>query len=455
MSRVPVSAASAGDGRLRAMRSLRAVLKWSLLSGLLLLPLAIGGALWLAVEPQPLVIQAPILNTDDIARAKLLLRDHDPRGKLPGIIRAVLLSQRDLELLANQAGQRTGGPLADVQTRVRLQPGLALVQASLPLADLPLVHLPLRGWLNLHAVLRQTDGLPAVDRLHVGRLPVPGWLVEALLPRLLGALDLGAQGELAQRLVSRVVFLPQQLALAYAWPDHAEQWLTDSLLPAADQQRLKVYADRLARLTDELAPPGAAARPVSMAQLLPPVFTLARARSTDADSALRENRAALIALAFLVNDQGLSAIVPAARQWPQARPLVITLAGRRDTPQHYLVSAALAAEGGGPLADAIGLYKEVADSRGGSGFSFNDLAADRAGTRLGQLAARSPQALQARLAARLSEAELLPEVADLPESLTERAFQRRYGGVGAPAYRLMMADIEARLDRLPLLAPPR
>lgn len=442
----------ARDGRLRAMPFLRRALKWALLICGLLLPLAMAGALWLAIEPQALVIQAPTLTTDDISRAKLLLRDHDPRGKLPGITRAVLLSQRELELLASQVGQRISGPLGEVQARVRLQPGLALVQASLPLTHTPLAGTPLRGWLNLHAVLRQTDGLPAVERLRVGRLPVPGWLVKALLPRLLSALDLGAQGELAQRLVRRVVFGPQQLVLAYAWPDNAEQALSDSLLPAAEQQRLRAYADRLARLTGELTPPGSATRPVSMALLLPPLFALARERSTDADSALRENRAALVALAFLVNGQGLSAIVPAARQWPQPRPLVITLAGRRDTPQHYLVSAALAAEGGSPLADAIGLYKEVADSRGGSGFSFNDLAADRAGTRLGQRAARDPLALQARLAAPLTEADLLPPVSDLPEALSAQEFQRRYGNVGAPAYRRAMADIEARLDRLPLLA---
>jgi hypothetical protein len=51
----------------------------------------------------------------------------------------------------------------------------------------------------------------------------------------------------------------------------------------------------------------------------------------------------------------------------------LRLRGRLDFPQHLLISAALAAEGGGPLADAIGLYKEVADARHGSGFSFNDI----------------------------------------------------------------------------------
>ena len=129
--------------------------------------------------------------------------------------------------------------------------------------------------------------------------------------------------------------------------------------------------------------------------------------------------------------------------------------GRQDTPQHLLVSAVLSAEGGAGLANVIGLYKEVADSKGGSGFSFNDLAADRAGTRLGQLAVRDPLAFQARLAAGVQELDLLPVVADLPEALTQREFQARYGGVGGTAYKLMLQDIEARLDRLALLAPLR
>jgi hypothetical protein len=121
---------------------------------------------------------------------------------------------------------------------------------------------------------------------------------------------------------------------------------------------------------------------------------------------------------------------------------------------HVLVSAALAVTGGGPLADAIGLYKEVADSKGGSGFSFNDLAADRAGTRFGQQALRDPQGFQARLAAmRLDESDLLPAIADLPESMSAEEFARRFGGVGAPPYQRMLADIESRLDKLTLLKP--
>jgi hypothetical protein len=203
---------------------------------------------------------------------------------------------------------------------------------------------------------------------------------------------------------------------------------------------------------------------VSVVQVLQPVFALAARHSPDAASALQENRAALVALAFLAASQPLApllgsatpasqAAAPATAQAPRLPEL--RLRGRPDFPQHLLISAALAVEGGGPLADAIGLYQEVADARHGSGFSFNDIAADRAGTRLGLLARRDPLAFQARLARGLDEADLMPDVSDLPEYLSVREFQRRYGGVGTPAYQAMLRDIEARLDRLPLLAGGR
>ena len=418
------------------------VLSRGLLALLIALPLAVLAALWLALEPAPRVPPAPTVSYADIDRAIRLLQRNDPRGKLPGITRAAALSQRDLELLAQHAGRRFG----DLRTRVRLQPGLARVQASLALPEHPLN--PFGRWLNLDAVLQQTRALPRVERLRLGRLPVPGWLAEAALPRLLALLELGAQGELAQQLVQQVSFTSQQLVLAYAWPDELQKRLADAVLPPAEQARLQVYVDRLSALSHELG-----GGTVSMARLLPPLFALAQQRSPDRETARRENRAALVALSLLVSGQGLSALLPTAAPVTRARALRVTLHGRSDTPQHYLVSAALAVEGGSPLADAIGLYKEVADSRGGSGFSFNDLAADRAGTRLGGLAQAQPRALQARLAAGVQEPDLLPPIADLPEAMTAAEFQRRFGGVDGPGYQRMLADIEARLDRLPLLAP--
>jgi hypothetical protein len=423
--------ASPPRGKLRAIGLLLRGLAVSLL---LVLSLLVG--LWLALESAALVPQTPAITANDIARAMQLLQQHNPNGKLPGITHSLTLSQRDLELLIHQAGHRFG----ETRARVHLQAGLAKVQVSLASPSLP------PGiWLNLDVWLREDAALPQVEQVRLGGLRVPCWLAEQMLPWLLEAVDLRRQSELVQRLLVHVGFSSQGLALAYAWTDQPLQALASSLLPATDLARLLVYAQAAARAASDFG----SARQMSMTQLLPPVFALARQRSVDAASAILENRAALMALALMVNPPSLSLLLPHA----PLLPLQITLLARIDMPQHFLVSAALAAEASGVFADAVGLYKEVADSQGGSGFNFHDLTADRAGSRFGLQAIRHPQALQARLAAGVQEHELMPAAADLPEALSAQEFQRRFGGVGGPAYRQMMAKIEARLDRLSLFAP--
>jgi surfactin synthase thioesterase subunit len=44
----------------------------------------------------------------------------------------------------------------------------------------------------------------------------------------------------------------------------------------------------------------------------------------------------------------------------------------------------------------------------------------------------------------------MPEASDLPESLPEDEFVKRFGGVGGVAYKRMLAEIEARVDALPV-----
>ena len=460
----------------------------------------------LALQSAPTVAPATAVRPEDLQRALLLMQHHDPRGKLPGITRQAVLREHDLALLAHQAGRRIG----EARVQAQLHVGWARLLVSLPVGTptgaspasaspagtSPASTSPTRPtagnqlWLNLDLRLEEGAGLPTLDSVQVGHLRLPAWLVQQALPPLLAALNLQVQAEVVRKLVSRVSFEPGRLSVAYAWPDDLQRTLAGGLLPPAEQARVAVYRDRLATLGAELTRTAGPKPSVSLAQLLPPLFTLARQRSADSASAVLENRAALMALAFLVNGQVPAALQPLARlvREPRAvsasnsatqsttnpaanlgtglagslaansraqRPMSVTLMGRQDTPQHLLVSAVLSAEGGAGLANVIGLYKEVADSKGGSGFSFNDLAADRAGTRLGQLAVRDPLAFQARLAAGVQELDLLPVVADLPEALTQREFQARYGGVGGTAYKLMLQDIEARLDRLALLAPLR
>ena len=109
-------------------------------------------------------------------------------------------------------------------------------------------------------------------------------------------------------------------------------------------------------------------------------------------------------------------------------------------------------EGGNLVSNAIGLMKEVDDSRGGSGFSFTDLGADKAGTRFGQQVTSQTSAsdLQQRLARSTHEQDFMPEVSDLPEGLSESEFVQRFGGVDSPQYNQLIAKIDRRVAGLSL-----
>ena len=337
-------------------------------------------------------------------------------------------------LMLGQAAKLYGHAAA----RVQLRPDLALLQASVPLPKLG-------AWLNIDAELRATSGLPEFSRLTLGRLPLPAWLANwgarQALQRLPAAFDL----QLADDMIERVGFGAELLHVKYRWHKDSMARVMSSLWPAGEQQRAYTYQEHLAAWVQTL-PPG---QPVSLATLLPPMFTLAQQRSAGLSTqAAAENRAAILTLALYVTGESWARVMPAAQAWPKPVPLQVTLNGRDDFAMHFLVSAALAVEGGGPLADAIGVYKELSDTRGGSGFSFNDIAADRAGARFGQLSEQAPERLQALVGRGLPESAFMPDVADLPEFLSEQEFLRRYGGVDGPAYKQMMKNIEARLAAL-------
>lgn len=435
------------DARPRPSR-LRAALRLGLKSAAwAALALAVAGvlALALAVQGSPRWPMPAEVSAADVARARDFLRRNDPRRPAPGPLRTLVASEREANLMLGQLARRLA-PGASAQAV--LGDGSARLQASLPVP-----RSPVTAWLNIDATLRETTGLPAIDGLRVGRLPVPAWLATRLLPGLVERLNATAEGALALDMVRRVRLRPARVEVAYEWGDDGLQRLLGSLLPPPEQARLTAYAQALAGAVQAHAAAGGGAG-LPLAHLLPPLFTLAAQRSAGGNDALAENRAALLTLALQATGRRLSDLVPAIQAAPHPQPVTLTLAGREDFAQHFLISAVVALEGGGPLADAIGVYKEVADLRHGSGFSFNDIAADRAGTRFGLLARRDPRALQDKLARAPSESDFMPFVADLPEFLGRKDFLATYGGVDAPPYRRMLADIERRLDALPLLGAP-
>ena len=216
---------------------------------------------------------------------------------------------------------------------------------------------------------------------------------------------------------------------------------------AAQFEALRATAPRLAGAPDRL---GAVVRAA---------FALASARSASGGAAA-ENQAALVAVATLLGHEQIAALAGVAlpQAWEGLRDqlMPVALRGRPDWARHFLVSAALVPLSHAAMSDAVGRLKEDLDAVEGSGFSFGDLLADRAGARFGALATRSEAealALQARLARGWVESDFMPEAADLPEGLADTELAARFGGADDPRQRALMAVLETRLAALPPLLP--
>lgn len=190
-------------------------------------------------------------------------------------------------------------------------------------------------------------------------------------------------------------------------------------------------------------------------ELMRRAFALARQRSIEGDPII-ENRSALVALAILLGHERIEAVVGQVldvrlREMAKRNLQGVDLRGRGDWTKHFYVSAAMALIACEQTSDKIGVLKEVLDAEdGGTGFSFGDLAANRAGIQLARVSTYNvdtARALQERLAAGFSVDAVFPEVADLPENLNRDQFQAKFGGVDGQAYRALVAEINRRLSQ--------
>ena len=405
---------------------------------LFLVLLALVGAVFLAVDDQPRVHRTAEVTPANIERARRILDRNDPRKLQSGVRRTITLSQQDFDLAANYLANRYAWGSA----RVVLSDGSILVNAS---TELP--SNPIGRYVNVEALLTESDSLLRIDRLHVGRLWLPAWVANRFVVRGIGRLLENEDYGFAADVIRKVSVADGQLAITYEWQADLPDRLHRVIVTREDQERFRVYHARLAEESHSLQ-----AKNVSLTELMIPLFALSQERSRGGDP-IAENRAVILVLTAYVNDMGLERIVPAAKDWPRPTSRTMTLKRRDDFAKHFIVSAAIAANAGGSLSDAVGIYKEIADSRGGSVFSFTDISADRAGTRFGELASGNSQSankLQERLSAGLRESDLIPATEDLPEFISESEFKQRFGGIGAPPYKQMMAEIERRIAALPL-----
>lgn len=131
-----------------------------------------------------------------------------------------------------------------------------------------------------------------------------------------------------------------------------------------------------------------------------------------------------------------------------------TLKGREDLALHFLFSAFLQLNGGTKTAFSIGEIKELIDSNaGGSGFSFSDVVADKAGLIFAEYLTSPGTDLQMAsltLAQADSEDVFMLDISARPDGISEQEFSRRYQSINSPEYKQIMQEISKDIRQLSL-----
>lgn len=346
----------------------------------------------------------------------------------------------------------------------RLAPGAlggASVEADRIALELSLgpPWLPLGLWANLGLdIAAPADGLH-VAAARVGALPLPPALVEAGLVRALDrALGGHGLGRAALDGVTGIAVEDDAAVVEFGLGagDRAAllAQLREAMRMPAGEAALDAIRRHIHSLQMELAD-GSLPRDGSVLPYLRSMIGRAAAMSqrqtAPEDSVIAG--AGLLALAIYCGEEALApaiGILYTEEMRAGNGCEGATLGGRDDLKRHFLVSAGLQAASTGSAALGIGELKELLDSDGGSGFSFDDMAANIAGARFAAAFLAAPSQEWPALAAAIgAESDVLPEVGDLPSGMSQAEFEARFGAVDSEDYRAMIAEIERRVGALP------
>ncbi|MDQ5939852.1 MAG: hypothetical protein QG557_800 [Pseudomonadota bacterium] len=363
------------------------------------------------------------LTQEHITQARKIL--YEGTKIKPAELARITLTQADLNLagnyLLNQYLQSTLH-VELVNHKVRCMVSIVLPTKSWPL------------YFNMSFRLGSEVGepLPRIIKFKIGELLLPANMADAVIHAMIRYSYLNDYFILATKPIEHVEIIGQQLTIFY-----------DSTLPnhQFNEQSRLIYQQKIHDVITQHDPKWR----LSLADLLKPVFHLVHERAT-LESAIEENRSAILAVNDYVNAES-----------PPIYPAF--LYKRPDLAQHFMGAAALTASTNSDVAKVLGEVKELRDSKtGGSGFSFVDLAADKVGSRFGEIAVSSPENAY-HLAQFVSQIrdyrDFMPDPRDLPEHMSEDVFKQTFESTKSAAYLALSAQIDARMALIPLYQIPK
>ena len=415
-----------------------------------------GIGFWLLFDSQPLLTPQGQMNAEAVRHSKQLLSNLNAAVRNPQPQQWVFSANTD-EL--NSAFALASRTLPGFRGQAQVNPSGLTTSMTLPVSLLGKSY-----YLNASVQVYPSSGPLDIKQVTLGMLTVPGETALNVLGWFADQLWGSGKGANILAMVRSVQFQQDEVKVEVTRPGGWD-------LQRLKQSGLSVYRELFSspqqtadlefyyKIAADYALTNPNSSLVSYFQLL---FRQAQARTAvyqdEPDRAQKENQAVLLAMAQLLGGRNLQLLVNEVKTSPGSKPPRVTLARRPDLQQHFIYSATIHLLTNQNVSDTVGEAKELLDSiKGGSGFSFVDLLADRAGVRFAQIAIGSPSsaaALQQFFSQERSEAELFPPKARLPEGISQQNFEQKYQSVDSADYRKMLADINLRLDALPLYQIP-
>lgn len=376
------------------------------------------------------------LTGDDIVSAKKIL--HEGAKTKPDAIGTIELSEADLNLAANYLLNRYSKSAVEIQlknNKLRFT-----VTMTLP-------NNPVGKYLNISFRLgnENNDALPGIIKFKVGKLLLPANFATWVIDNIIRYSSLNEYFILATRPLKSVQIDQHKITITYFSNLNTLIKAQNFLTNRGDTGNNTIYQQKLAEIIAHHDPEWR----LSLAELLKPLFELAYQRST-LDNAIAENKIAI----FTINDYVNKGLIPqlgTANTNDKHYPAF--LYKRIDLAQHFIGSAAITASADEQVSKLFGEEKELSDAKVGSGFSFIDLTADKAGTRFGELAissAESARKIQQAMSQINDYSDFMPDPRDLPEHMDEYEFKQRFGSVNSPEYLAITRQIDARIAAMPI-----
>ncbi|WP_348734085.1 hypothetical protein [Rheinheimera texasensis] len=405
---------------------------------------------WLLLDRAPLLNETGQLNAAAVRNSQQLLNNLNQSMRDPGQQLVIQTNADELNAAFTIASRSLPGFQGKTQIN---DSGLTI------LMTMPLQLFSWHWYVNAHLQIEPSVGPLQLKKVQIGSLTLPGGMALGLLGWV--ADQVWGPGQGAELLAKvRSVTVQQDAvkvelnksadfsfsALKHSGLNLYKQWFRDE-----DQKELIEHYYALALQHSQQS-----AASQSLIHYLQLLLREADKRSeAKPELAVRENQAVILALAQLLGGRNLQLLVNEVKANPQGKTPRVTLARRPDLQQHFIYSATLQVLGSQRLSSAVGEAKELLDSlKGGSGFSFVDLLADRAGIRFARLAVATPEsarALQQFFATtERTEQELFPSKSRLPEGLPQEMFEQQYQSIDSAVYQQMVAEIDRRLNALPL-----